>query len=335
MATTKHATIRYQTLDRCFRNPGRKYFINDLVDACNVAISSFDFNSDGIKRRQLFEDMRFMESDQGWSIPLERYKEGRKVYYRYYDLKFSINNQPLNESEANQLKETLLLLSRFKGLPHFEWMDEMIARLDSGLGLTKDANKIIEFEQNQYLKGLDNITPVYNAILYNKAISISYKSFKTEKPIIITFHSYYLKQFNNRWFAFGLNDEFKTLQNLALDRIVSIKDSKTKYIKNKNIDFAEYFEDVVGVSVKESDPVEKISIKISKELWPYIKTKPIHGSQKVKKTENDSVIIQLVVKINYELESLLLSFGENIEIISPPAFRTKLMSRISAMNKKY
>ena len=63
-----------------------------------------------------------MESDQGWSIPLERFQFGKKVYYRYSDLSFSIKNQLINENEVSQLQETLLLLSKFKGMPQFEWI---------------------------------------------------------------------------------------------------------------------------------------------------------------------------------------------------------------------
>ena len=33
-----------------------------------------------IKKRQLFDDLKFMESESGWSIPLKRFKEGRKTY---------------------------------------------------------------------------------------------------------------------------------------------------------------------------------------------------------------------------------------------------------------
>ena len=34
-----------------------------------------------------------MESSQGWSIPLARHKDGKKVFYRYEDANFSINQQ--------------------------------------------------------------------------------------------------------------------------------------------------------------------------------------------------------------------------------------------------
>ena len=107
MATNKHAIIRYQTLDKCFRNPGRRYFIGDLVEACSLAIYEYSGSEQGVKRRQVLEDIKFMESPQGWNIPLERLRDGRSVYFRYRNINYSINNEPLNDSEKNQLKEAL------------------------------------------------------------------------------------------------------------------------------------------------------------------------------------------------------------------------------------
>lgn len=42
MSTNKNAIIRYQALDRCFRRTGKKYFIEDLIEACNEAL--YDYN---------------------------------------------------------------------------------------------------------------------------------------------------------------------------------------------------------------------------------------------------------------------------------------------------
>lgn len=335
MATNKNAIIRYQTLDKCFRNPGRKYFIEDLIDACCKAIYDFSGEDKGIKKRQIFEDIKFMESEQGWGISLERFREGHRVYYQYEDQNFSINNQPLNEAEENQLKEALLTLSRFKGMPQFEWVDEIAARLDSGLDLSHNTEKIIEFEQNSYLKGLEFITPLYNAILYKKVIEINYQSFKQNEPQSIVFHPYFLKQFNNRWYVFGQNDANKFTMNLALDRISSVTEAKKKYIRNKEIDFNEYFEDFVGVSLGNEGQIEQVILEVSNELLPYIQTKPIHGSQKLKERRESSSIISLDIIPNYELESLLLSLGEGLWVQKPISFKKRMKMRVQAMNNKY
>lgn len=45
-----------------------------------------------------------MESDQGWSIPLARIRERKRVYYHYSDRSFSIKNLGINQTEAEQLK---------------------------------------------------------------------------------------------------------------------------------------------------------------------------------------------------------------------------------------
>jgi hypothetical protein len=121
MATNKHARIRYQALDNCFSNPGRKYFIENLVAACNQAIYDFTGQKESVKKRQVYDDITFMESSQGWSIELERKKEGRNVYFHYSDKHYSINQSPLNQVELAQVKEVLLTLSRFRGMPQFDW----------------------------------------------------------------------------------------------------------------------------------------------------------------------------------------------------------------------
>ena len=299
-----------------------------------MAIFEYSGLEDGVKRRQVLDDIKFMESEQGWNIPLEHIRDGRKVYFRYEDLKFSINNQPLNETEEKQLKEALLTISRFKGMPQFEWVDEIAARLDSGLGLSKANEQIIDFEQNEYLKGLEFITPLYNAILYKKVLSISYKSFKSEKNQTIEFHPYYLKQYKNRWFVFGLNQVVNLITNLALDRIAEINDYKNKYIVN-TINFNEYFEDIIGVTLKKDNPVEKVLLKFLNELFPYIETKPLHGSQKVKERNENYTIIELELIPNYELESLLLSYGEGVEILAPEMLRERVMNRIQLTLENY
>lgn len=335
MSTNKHATIRYQTLNKCFRNPGKNYFIEDLIEACNEAIYEFSGINDGVKRRQVLDDIKFMESEQGWSIPLIRNRVGHRVFYRYDDIKFSINNQPLNETEEKQFKEALVTLSRFKGLPQFEWMEEIITRLDASINVSKNKNPIIEFEKNEFLIGLEYISIFYNAILYNKVLKVQYKSFKQLKSQSIIFHPYYIKQYKNRWFVFGLNHEFNEITNLALDRIVNIKETKLYYKANTFIDFTEYFEDVIGVTLPKNATFEKIELKVDVDLFPYIKTKPIHGSQKIKEKKESYVVIELELIPNYELESLILSFGEAMTVLSPQVLRERLKNRIQKNLNNY
>ena len=335
MATNKQATIRYHALDHCFSNQWKRFFIKDLIEACNQAIYEFSGIEDGVKRRQVFDDIAFMESEQGWSIPLDRLREGRRVYYRYSDRSFSIKNQGITLDEAKQLGETLTILTRFKGLPLFEWIEEIQIRLEDTFKLKGNKNISVGFEQNPYLKGINFFTDIFYAIQNEVVLNITYQSYKQEKPTEIIIHPWYLKQYNNRWFLFGFNDKLKKITNLALDRIVSFKNYDIEYIKNKEIDFEEYFEDVIGVTVSDDIPTEQVRINISNDLWSYIESKPIHGSQKIINKCTDYTIIELELKINYEFLALIFSHMDKIEIIGPESLRGKIKDITQSMTSKY
>jgi predicted DNA-binding transcriptional regulator YafY len=275
-----------------------------------------------------------MRDSQGFDAPIESYRDGKKVYYRYTDLSFSINNQPLNQKEAQQLKESLMTLSRFKGLPQYEWVEEIKARLEVSFHL-KGQEKVIEFEENQYLTGKENIGVLYDAIINKQVLEIQYHPFKRDDSMQIILHPYFLKQYNNRWFLFGGNSNTTSITTIALDRIEEVRSVSIEYCPNTLINFEEYFDDVIGVSVPNEGIALKILLKIEAESWPYIKTKPIHGSQKIKEQNSDFTIIELLLVPNYELEALIFSHADRIEVLQPESLRQRIKDRIINLNEKY
>ncbi len=332
MPTNKQAILRYRKLDQCFRNTGKRYFIEDLVEECSFVVDEYSrLHSEkktGISKRQVQEDIKFMESMDGYNVELERFRDGKRIFFRYKNPSFSISNQPLNEYEANQLKESLLTLSRFQGLPQFEWVNEMIARLQSSFQLTASESPVIEFDQNPYLKGLEYISPIYYAISEKRAVKVTYKGVRATEAVSYEFSPHYLKQYNSRWFVFGLVQGRYDVTNLALDRIQILDESGSEF-QDSRIDYQEYFEDVVGVTVNE-ETVEEVILEVTDSLLPYIKSKPLHGSQKV--LEEGSVHkVNISVQLNYELEALILSYGEGLKVLSPNSLKQSLKTRILKM----
>jgi len=332
MATNKHAQIRYHALNDCFCNTGRRFYMEDLIEACNQAISDHSGFDMEVRRRQVFEDIKFMESERGYKADIVRHKDGKRVYYRYGDPKFSLMNRSLNAQELEQVNEVLITLSRFKGMPQFEWIADISSRLHSISG--REEVKIIDFAQNQFLKGLDLITPIFNAIFFKRVLSVEYLRFNEKKSFKMVAHPYYLKQYNLRWFLFAKEDSTGKLANLALDRIIGVTELSNPYRENKEIDFGEYFEDVVGVTVLKK-PVEKIRLWVSQRLWPYIETKPIHESQKQLKQVKDHIEVELELIVNYEFTSQLLSHGDGIRVLEPQSLAGEMKEKIAAMLARY
>ncbi len=336
MATNKNAFIRYKVLDNCFRNPGRKYFIDDLIEECERVLLEINPVSNGISRRQIFEDIAFMESNEGWSIELERLRDGKKVYYRYANKSFSINNMPLNEIEINQLKAAVDILSQYKGMPQFEWVNELLPKLKQGIVTNQTSATIMEFDSNQYLKGIEHLGPLHNAISYKKVLTISYQPFENDAPFDVVIHPYFLKQYNNRWFIFGYNPEKEKYDwNLAIDRIISIKEKKEKYHKNNKIDWQEYFEDIIGVTKHVDAELEEVVLHFKGKTAKYIETKPLHGSQKTKWIDDYTLEVTLDVIINYELERLILSYADSVFVIQPLILAEAIKNRFEQALNQY
>jgi predicted DNA-binding transcriptional regulator YafY len=336
MATNKNALLRYKILDKCFRNLGKRYFIEDLISECDNVLLEIDPESNGISRRQIFDDVAFMESKEGWEIELSRLKDGKRVYYRYSDTSFSINNMPLNEVEINHLKDAMNILSQFKGMPQFEWVNELVPKLQQGIATDEVSATIMEFDSNQYLKGIEHLGHLHNAIFYKKVLIISYQPFENDAPFDVVIHPYFLKQYNNRWFLFGYNPEKEKYDwNLAIDRIISLTETKGKYLKNNNIDWQEYFEDIIGVTKPiDADP-EKVVLHFTGKTGNYMETKPLHGSQKSNWIDTNTLEVTLDVIINYELERLILSYADNVSVIEPLSLQKAIKIRLKNALKQY
>jgi predicted DNA-binding transcriptional regulator YafY len=329
MPINKHAQLRYNVLDKCFTNRFKKYFIEDLIHQCAVKLSEFYGTEASVSRRQIFDDIRFMESEAGYCAPIEKCKDGRKVFYRYSEIDFSIHKKNINPQDKAQLEITLLTLNRINQLPGFEWLHEVAAKLSAGFNLQQSSTEVMHFESNDFLKGIEHLSSLYQFIINQQTLIITYKSFNSPKSNNLLVSPYYLKQYNNRWFLFGWNHKVDLLQNLAIDRIESISANKASYHQS-TINFSVYFEDIIGVSNNPDASVEDVKIKLSEAIIPYVQSKPLHGSQVIR-----NGILSLKVKLNYELESLLLSYGENMKVLEPTTLRHKLHERLKKINDHY
>lgn len=346
MSTIKHPMIRYRALDRCFGNKYRNFAILDLVQACNDAIYDATGdprykvdarrdgdNHDGIKKRQVYLDIRHMESEAGWSIELERFRNDRREQcYRYTDPDFSINKSPLTQSEFDQLKHTVLMLNRFQGMPQFEWMEDVLTHLEDQFGLRGTDRPVMGFEQNVDLQGLGYLKDLFGFITQRQPLLIHYHTMRG-MPKVWTIHPYYLKEFNNRWFLFGWCSEEERICNLALDRIDSLESADVDYRENVDIDFGEYFDDIVGVTIPVDGVVERVRLRFAPHRYPYVASKPLHMTQR--NTDRDTGIIEIRVIINQELISEILSYGKDVEVLEPASLRNTMQEILENALARY
>ena len=106
------------------------------------------------------------------------------------------------------------------------------------------------------------------------------------------------------------------------------------FFPNTDIDFNEYFKDIVGVTLPEDHPVaEEVLLKFDEARFPYVVNKPIHPSQEIE--DEEQRIIKLTVRPNKELEARIFSYGNQVEVLKPEWLRRQIAEKIENLLKKY
>lgn len=337
MPFNKNALLRYRILDSCFSNFSKKYFINDLIDACSEGLSESAMTHVSVSRRQIFLDMEYMKSSDGWEIPLEPYKDGKKTYYRYTDPQYTIQNSPLKHHQYQLLQDILELLSSVTGIPEADQFIPLLGKITHSKNI--DIQSLVSYQANENSDGMRWYSLIFQSLRNKKVLKIEYKSFKQDEPVTYILHPYHLKQYNNRWFLFGLNEELQIpTWNLALDRILDIEITELPFIENTEINFCEYFEDIVGVTIFKDAQIETIHLEVVASHAPYVISKPLHPSQKkIEELHNGNMIFKLEIIPNHEFYSLLMSNIDKFRVIQPENVRQEVILRLEKaleMNRK-
>lgn len=329
MPVDKQVLLRYQVLNKCFRNRYTEYTIDDLVDECNKALRRAD--KPDVSKRTIQNDINILEADYG-IILNEKLKRGRQRLYRYVDTDYSLPIIRINEEERHKLHAAIRVLENFEGEPMYDWARTLLMQIEAGI-FDEDTAPVVSFQSNPDLKGIELFGKLLQAIINKRTLKITYTPFGKE-PYTEKVYPYYLKQFNNRWYLIAQAVGYDSFAHYGLDRIDDFEEISLKY-KESDIDFEEYFDDVIGVTVPDSSEPVDVVLRVSNYRFNFIKTKPLHLSQRIVEKTEDYTTISINVKINKELIALILSFDSDIEVVSPMSLRTEIIKKIHAMSNNY
>ena len=324
----KDFTNRHKVIDLCLTDRSG-YSVRDLL---------VTLESEGISAtpQQVAADIRFLINEIG--APIEKLYGTNPVRYRYDDIRYSIHNHIMTKKEKKQLSDFVELLGKYRHNPNYVWVEEVIERINSNLHLQEQyARPIVGFGDNKLLRGITYFSTLFNAIKNKTVLQIKYRPFSPDEEFIFTIHPYFLKQYNERWFLFGWNEKENMMYNLALDRIEAIETTNDDY-QDTGIDFEnEYFGHIIGVTFPQGEEAVEIILNVSKKRWGYLRTKPLHASQKVVENAdtNDYVTIKIHVIPNNEMYASLLFYGDDVVVVKPQKIRKTLLSIIEKMRLNY
>ena len=329
---TKEYGYRELIYDECFSS-GKEFTREQLMEIVNRRLEQRDF-------KPIQSRTTFMQDIQEMNEKLYKlyHKEAivyedrhKKRYYRYADGIDGIFNRELTQEEVNRLNEVRDLMLGFKGMPKFDWIDQMLTRLDCNITAKKE---IASFEGGT-IRSSKFLMPLFKAISERQVLDVKYCSFFDDSEDLIL-HPYYLKQYWRRWYLMARREGEKDVEPFALDCIVEIQENIKVKFKGTKTSFKKYFEHLVGVTMPPEQIVEHIELQVDASLVPYLLAMPIHESQLIRiNKDGKSAIATLDVMINYELIQELMFYADRLVVKSPAHFRDTMKERLEWCKDSY
>ena len=196
----------------------------------------------------------------------------------------------------------------------------------------KELNRQILFEPVP--AGEQFLAPIIEALRDKHAIQMTYQGFDKTHPSTFVVEPYCLKMFKQRWYLLAYSPDMDRKLVYALDRMHEVEITKQKYELPNDFDAEHYFWNTYGVSFAEEQP-EEVKISISAGQANYLRTLPLHPSQKEEERNEEYSVFSYYVVPTFEFCQELYQYGSDVEVLAPEKLRQEFARDAAKTNKMY
>jgi proteasome accessory factor B len=186
--------------------------------------------------------------------------------------------------------------------------------------------------ENRLSSGTQLINGILYAIQHHWEISFTHTKFwemeitqRRVKPIGI-------KESQNRWYLIAADNKDGRVKNFGFDRISDLKISDIKF-KPISYNVNKAYQDAFGIETYEQ--AQKVVLEFTWQQGNYIKSFPLHTSQKIISDTEDALIIELYLHPTYDFIMEILKYGTHVEVLEPTELRNTVKERINEMTNIY
>lgn len=169
------------------------------------------------------------------------------------------------------------------------------------------------------------LTQIIEAMRDNLTLELTYQSFWNDTASTFDVAPYCVKVFRQRWYVVARSLSDERLRVYALDRIQELRTTENVFTLPEDFDPQAYFADSFGVVVDERCAVERVKIHVRGIQRQYIRTLPLHASQREVETTEDSSVFEFYLRPTLDFQQELLTHAvnaeEDIEVLEPQWLR--------------
>lgn len=332
MPKNKDAYTRYKIIDLYLRQV-------DFAKTSRLSEICSDRLGMPVSARTIQKDIKDLKEDTVLQIyaPIE-YSNREKAYYYPDNVNDIFPALELNEEEFCALLFYGKVHSQYNNLGIFHEITNAIEKVLDSSNIKKDYQEVVTSlpliltEKTPPLKGSEQLIKILQALKQKKQIVFDYHKFGEEVKER-TISPYLLKEDRHMWYVVGFYEKHQKITTFAVDRMAKVRILEKQILQ---IDFNpnEYFKFSLGVTVPDEEPI-KIVLLFSQNQGNYIKTLPIHETQKIISDNVEGLKISILVKPTYEFYSKILSYGNDVRIIEPQSVVDRLRKKIESTLKLY
>lgn len=186
------------------------------------------------------------------------------------------------------------------------------------------------FAENRTPLGTEHLYGLLYAIKNHYVIHFSYHKFWKTENLDRILHPYAIKESKNRWYLIGKDIKDGNIKTFGLDRISDLEIKKDKFSSSSTYDVSEEFKYLFGILGNQDEQPKDIILSFKPFAGKYIKTLPLHWTQKIIIDNKHELRIKLKLKITYDFIMELLSHGDTMKVIEPKS----LIDEIREAHKK-
>lgn len=196
---------------------------------------------------------------------------------------------------------------------HSELNVRMLDAFDlfQSLKMSENMTKYICFEKRKP-QGTAFLLPILQAIKTKNVIEILHQKFSQKQPFLHTLEPLAIKESQGRWYFVAKEIDKEKIKTYGLDRISEVNILKTKQA-NFVFDVDIYFKDCFGVIKPDNEEIAPtFELLFSKNQGNYVKTYPLHHSQKLVSENENEIAFSYKLFITHDFVMELLSFGNEL-----------------------
>jgi predicted DNA-binding transcriptional regulator YafY len=197
-----------------------------------------------------------------------------------------------------------------------------------------ETHQDIIFFESRKSAGTENLHGLIHAAKKNLKVTFNYTKYWEQIPAQRTLQVYALKEAQQRWYVIGVDDNNNELRTFGLDRITDLEITNKRFKRNSAINIASLFNDSFGILSYSNKP-ETIELMFDKEQAGYIKTFPIHHSQKILSENLDSTVFQVKLIPSYDFLLYLMSFANRVKVLKPQKLQQEIVDTLTKTLNQY